>query len=64
MAIATAKAGKDIALAKPVSLWVEQGRAIADAVKKYGRVCWTDTEVRTNKRFQQLLLVLEKLGKK
>lgn len=58
MAIAAAKAGKDIALEKPISLSVEQGRAIAAAVKEHKVVCRTDTEVRSNKRFQQLCQIV------
>lgn len=58
MAIAAAKAGKDIALEKPISLSVEQGRAIADAVKKHKVVCRTDTEVRSQRWFQQLCQVV------
>lgn len=58
MAIAAAKAGKDIALEKPISLSVAEGRAIAAAVKKHGRVFRTDTEVRSNKRFQQLCQIV------
>jgi myo-inositol 2-dehydrogenase / D-chiro-inositol 1-dehydrogenase len=51
MAVEAAKAGKDVALEKPVSLSVAQGRALADAIKKHSRVCRTDTEVRTEKLF-------------
>ena len=58
MAIGAAKAGKDIALEKPISLSVEQGRAIANAVKKHKVVCRTDTEVRSNLRFQQLCQIV------
>jgi len=58
MAIAAAKAGKDIALEKPISLSVEQGRAIADAVTRHKVVCRTDTEVRSQQWFQQLCQVV------
>ena len=58
MAIAAAKVGKDIALEKPISLSVEQGRAIADAVKKHKVVCRTDTEVRSQRWFQRLCEVV------
>lgn len=54
MAVEAAKAGKDIALEKPISLSYAEGRAIADAVKKHGRVFRTDTEVRSTQRFQRL----------
>jgi len=58
MAVAAAQAGKDIALEKPISLCVREGRAIAEAVKKHGRVLRTDTEVRTCKQFHQLCQVV------
>ena len=54
MAVAAARAGKHIALEKPISLSIRQGRAIADAVRKQGCVFRTDTEVRTSKEFRQL----------
>ena len=58
MAIAAAKAGKDIALEKPISLCVTEGRAITDAMKKYGRILRTDTEVRADARFLRLVQVV------
>ena len=65
MAVAAAKAGKDIALEKPVSLTVAQGRAITEAVKKSGRILRTDTEVRFDKRFHRLCEVVRngRIGK-
>jgi len=58
IAIEAAKAGKDIALEKPISLSVTEGRAIADAVKKHGRIFRTDTEVRAEERFLKLCQVV------
>lgn len=58
MAIEAAKAGKDIALEKPISLSVAEGRAIADAVKKHGRIFRTDTEVRAESHFMTLCQVV------
>ena len=58
MAIAAAQAGKDIALEKPVSLTVAEGRAIVNAVRKSGCVLRTDTEVRACKPFHQLCQVV------
>lgn len=54
MAVAAAKAGKHIALEKPLSLSIRQGRAIADASHASGKVFRTDTEVRSSKEFRQL----------
>ncbi len=57
MAIEAAKAGKDIALEKPISLSVAEGRAIAEAVKQHNRVFRTDTEVRAELKFLKLVQV-------
>lgn len=54
MAVAAARAGKHIALEKPISLSIRQGRAIADAAKHQGCCFRTDTEVRVAKEFRQL----------
>ncbi|MCB1125344.1 MAG: Gfo/Idh/MocA family oxidoreductase [Verrucomicrobiae bacterium] len=54
MAVAAAKAGKHVALEKPISLSIRQGRAIADAVQANRCVFRTDTEVRSSKDFRQL----------
>lgn len=58
MAIAAAKAGKDVALEKPISLSLTQGRAIANAMKQYGRVFRTDTEVRSQPYFHRLCQIV------
>ncbi|MBM4018004.1 MAG: Gfo/Idh/MocA family oxidoreductase [Planctomycetes bacterium] len=47
MALAAARAGKDIALEKPLTLCVAEGRALSDAVARYGRVFRTDSEARS-----------------
>jgi len=54
MAIEAARAGKDVALEKPISLSVTQGRAISDAMARYNRVFRTDTEVRFSGDFRKL----------
>ncbi len=54
MAVAAARAGKHVALEKPISLSIEQGRAIANAMSQHHRIFRTDTEVRTSKDFRQL----------
>lgn len=48
MAIAAAQAGKDIACEKPLTHSIAEGRALADAVKRYGRMFRTDSEVRSS----------------
>jgi len=52
MAIAAAKAGKDIALEKPITLALREGRAISDAMTRHGRIFRTDTEVRFANEFR------------
>lgn len=47
MAIAAAKAGKDIALEKPITLSIAEGRVLSDTVRRYGRVFRTDSEARS-----------------
>ena len=47
MAIAAAEAGKDIALEKPITLCIAEGRLLADAVRRHGRVFRTDSEARS-----------------
>lgn len=46
-AIDAAKAGKDVYCEKPVSLTVEEGRRIVEAVHRYGRVFQTGTQYRS-----------------
>jgi len=47
-AIDAAKAGKDIYCEKPVSLTIQEGRQIVDAVRRSGRVFQTGTQYRSN----------------
>jgi predicted dehydrogenase len=51
MAVAAAKAGKDILCEKPIALTVCEGRAIVEAVAKYGRIFQTGSEARLAKPF-------------
>jgi len=47
IAIAAAKAGKDIYCEKPISLTVAEGRAVVDAMECYGRVYQSGTQRRS-----------------
>jgi predicted dehydrogenase len=47
MSIMAAKAGKDVYCEKPVSLTIREGRAMADAVHRYGRVYQAGTQQRS-----------------
>jgi len=51
-AIAAAKAGKDIFLQKPLSYTVEEGRALSNAVTRYGRVFQVGSQQRSDSRFR------------
>jgi len=54
MAIAAAKAGKDVACEKPLTLSIAEGRVLSDTVKRYGRVFRTDSEFRSLGQFHRL----------
>ena len=54
MAIEAAQAGKDVALEKPISFSIAEGRAIADAMTQHQRIFRTDTEVRFSGEFRRL----------
>lgn len=50
-AIEAARAGKDMHIEKPLALTIEEGRMIAEAVKRYGRVFQHGTQQRCNPVF-------------
>jgi hypothetical protein len=47
LAIAAAKAGKDIYCEKPISLTVREGRQLVETVDRYGRIFQTGTQYRS-----------------
>ncbi|MHC4527837.1 MAG: Gfo/Idh/MocA family protein [Planctomycetota bacterium] len=51
--IEAAKAGKDIYGEKPLSLTIVEGRAMSDAVKRYGRVFQTGSQQRSDYNFRR-----------
>jgi len=53
MAIAAARAGKDICCEKPLTLSIAEGRALSDIVQRYNRVFRTDSEFRSHACFQR-----------
>ena len=54
IAIAAAKAGKDIYCQKPLSLTVREGRAISDAVRTAGIVWQTGSQQRSDSNFRRV----------
>ncbi|MFC1761772.1 Gfo/Idh/MocA family protein [Planctomycetota bacterium] len=52
--IDAAKAGKDIYCEKPVSITVDEGRLLEQAVTKYGRIFQTGTQYRSIPRIRQV----------
>ncbi|NIA13815.1 MAG: Gfo/Idh/MocA family oxidoreductase [Nitrospiraceae bacterium] len=65
IAIAAAKAGKDIYCEKPISKTVAEGRALCDAVRCYGRIFQTGSQLRSvrNVRFACELVRNGRIGK-
>ncbi len=65
MAIAAAKAGKDICCEKPLTLSIAEGRALSDTVRRYNRVFRTDSEFRSHECFQRAceLVLNGRIGK-
>ena len=49
MVVAAARAGKDIYCEKPMSLTIEQGKRMRDAVQRYGRVLQTGSQSRSKR---------------
>lgn len=47
MALAAVEAGKDVSLEKPITRTIAEGRRLADAVRRAGRVFRVDSEFRT-----------------
>ncbi len=50
--IAAARAGKDMYVEKPLSVDIAEGRALVDAVKRYGRVFQFGTQQRSDREFR------------
>jgi predicted dehydrogenase len=54
-AIWAIQAGKDVYVEKPVSHNVSEGRRIVEAARKYGKICQTGTQSRSNPGMQQVI---------
>jgi len=53
ISIAAVRAGKDVYCEKPLTLTIAEGRALADEVKRYGRVLQTGSQQRSGERFHR-----------
>ena len=64
-AIAAMEAGKDIYCEKPLSLTIEEGRAMVAAARRYGTVTQTGSQQRSDARFRQACELVRngKIGK-
>ena len=54
MAVAAARAGKDICCEKPLTLSIDEGRVLSDVVSRYGRIFRTDSEFRSHWYFHRV----------
>jgi len=52
VAVAAAKAGKDMYCEKPLSLTIRQGRVLSDTIRQYGRIFQTGSQQRSDGRFR------------
>lgn len=52
-AVMAARAGKDVYAEKPLAYTIAEGRAICDAVKRYGMVWQTGSQQRSDERFRR-----------
>ncbi len=51
-AVAAARTGKDMYIEKPLSLTIPEGRALSDAVRRYGRILQVGSQQRSDSRFR------------
>lgn len=62
ISIEAAKAGKDVYCEKPISLTIEQGRQVVEAVRRTGRVFQTGTQYRSIPTIRQVCEFVRKGG--
>ena len=65
VSLAAGQAGKDVSCEKPLTLGIREGRLLADAMKKMGRVFRTDSEFRSTTIFHRCCEIARngKIGK-
>jgi len=52
ISLAAVRSGRDVYCEKPLTLTIEEGRVLSDAVKRYGRVFQTGSQQRSDHRFR------------
>ncbi len=62
ISIDAARAGKDIYCEKPISMTIEQGRKLVDAVRANGRVFQTGTQYRSMKTLHEVIAFVRRGG--
>jgi len=55
IAVAACKAGKDVFCEKPMTLTIREGRAMVEAVRRYGRVCQVGNQRRSDGSYAQMM---------
>jgi predicted dehydrogenase len=65
LTIEACKAGKDVYVEKPISVTIDEGRAMVDAARKYKRVVQAGTMQRSAEHFQKAIAIMKsgQLGK-
>lgn len=61
-AIWAIQAGKDVYVEKPVSHNVSEGRRIVEAARKYGKICQTGTQCRSNPGMREAMAFMHEGG--